>query len=126
MVMSVDGLTKLYYSIREVTELTGIEAHVLRFWEKEFSILRPRRGRSGNRTYKERDIKIILAIKDLLYNQKYTTQGAVEQLKQNREIWENQTLEEALQASKSEWVQLREMLLELQQLVSGKSPSDNH
>ena len=78
--MQPEGLKKLYYSIREVTDLAGVEAHVLRFWEKEFTLLRPRRGRSGNRTYKERDIKIVLAIKDLLYNQKYTTQGAVEQL----------------------------------------------
>lgn len=121
--MRAEGLKKLYYSIREVSEMTDVEPHVLRFWEKEFSLLRPRRGRSGNRTYKERDIKIILAIKDLLYNQKYTTQGAVEQLKQNREIWENRSLEEALQASKSDLQQLREMLMELRDLVSGKTPN---
>ncbi|MBT3603231.1 MAG: MerR family transcriptional regulator [Candidatus Latescibacteria bacterium] len=116
--MGADGLKKLYYSIREVSEMTGVESHVLRFWEKEFSLLRPRRGRSGNRTYKERDIKIILAIKDLLYKQKYTTQGAVEQLKQNKDIWEKQTLEDALMASKSGVAQLREMLLELRDLVA--------
>lgn len=121
--MRAEGLKKLYYSIREVSEMADVEPHVLRFWEKEFSLLRPRRGRSGNRTYKERDIKIILAIKDLLYNQKYTTQGAVEQLKQNREIWESRSLEEALQASKSDIQQLREMLLELRDLVSGKTPN---
>ena len=115
--MRAEGLKKLYYSIREVSDMTGVEAHVLRFWEKEFSMLRPRRGRSGNRTYKERDIKIIVAIKDLLYNQKYTTQGAVEQLKQNRDMWESQSLEEALQRSKSDLEQLREMLLELRDLV---------
>ena len=120
--MHAEGLKKLYYSIREVSELASVEAHVLRFWEKEFSLLRPRRGRSGNRTYKERDIKIILAIKDLLYNQKYTTQGAVERLKQNRQMWEDQSLEEAIQASKSDLEQLREMLLELRILVSGTAP----
>ena len=60
-------IKKLYYSIREVSERTGVEPHVLRFWEKEFSQLRPRRGGSGNRTYAERNLKVILAIKDLLY-----------------------------------------------------------
>jgi DNA-binding transcriptional MerR regulator len=120
--MPVEGLKKLYYSIREVSDMTGVESHVLRFWEKEFSLLRPRRGRSGNRTYKERDIKIILAIKDLLYKQKYTTQGAVEQLKQNRDMWEQLSLEDALRASKSDLEQLREMLLDLRDLVSGKAP----
>jgi DNA-binding transcriptional MerR regulator len=121
--MRSEGLKKLYYSIREVSDMSGVESHVLRFWEKEFSLLRPRRGRSGNRTYKERDIKIILAIKDLLYNQKYTTQGAVEKLKQSREMWENQSLDDALESSKSDLVALREMLLELRDLIDGKAPS---
>ncbi len=121
--MQPEGLKKLYYSIREVTDLAGVEAHVLRFWEKEFTLLRPRRGRSGNRTYKERDIKIVLAIKDLLYNQKYTTQGAVEQLKQNRNVWEQQSLEDAIRASNSDIEQLREMLLEVRDLVGGKPSS---
>ncbi|MDA0709914.1 MAG: MerR family transcriptional regulator [bacterium] len=121
--MRSESLKKLYYSIREVSDMSGVESHVLRFWEKEFSLLRPRRGRSGNRTYKERDIKIILAIKDLLYNQKYTTQGAVEKLKQSREMWENQSLDDALESSKSDLVALREMLLELRDLIDGKAPS---
>ena len=84
---------KLYYSIREVAKLTGVEAHVLRFWEKEFAMLRPRRGRSGNRTYKERDIQMIWAIKDLLWEQKYTIQGAVEQLKNDRSLWQDRPLD---------------------------------
>ena len=59
--MPPQGLKKIYYSIREVSEITGVEAHVLRFWEKEFPMLRPRRSRSGNRTYKDRDIEIVAA-----------------------------------------------------------------
>jgi len=123
--MPPSGLKKLYYSIREVTELTGVEAHVLRFWEKEFSPLRPRRGRSGNRTFKERDIKVILAIKDLLYAQKYTIQGAVERLKIDRSLWENQSLENASPSVENPLDELRQMLVELRQLIEGDSVPDD-
>ena len=118
------GIKKLYYSIREVSELTGIESHVLRFWEKEFSQLNPRRGRSGNRAYTERNIKVILAIKDLLYAQKYTIQGAVERLKIDRSLWENQSIEDATSNVENPLVELRRMLLELKQLIEGREASD--
>lgn len=122
--MQKDGLKKLYYTIREVTELTGVEAHVLRFWEKEFSQLRPRRGRSGNRAYKVKDIQMILAIKDLLYNQKYTIQGAAERLRNERELWESQSLDEAPPPVHNGLQELREMLLDLKQLVQGNSTQE--
>ena len=117
-------IKKLYYSIREVSELTGVESHVLRFWEKEFSQLNPRRGRSGNRAYTERNIKVILAIKDLLYAQKYTIQGAVERLKIDRSLWENQSIEDATSNVENPLVELRRMLLELKQLIEGEETSD--
>ena len=113
------SIKKLYYSIREVSELTGVESHVLRFWEKEFSQLNPRRGRSGNRTYTERNIKVILAIKDLLYAQKYTIQGAVERLKIDHSLWENQSIEGATSNVENPLVELRRMLVELKQLIEG-------
>ena len=118
------GIKKLYYSIREVSELTGVESHVLRFWEKEFSQLNPRRGRSGNRAYTERNIKVILAIKDLLYAQKYTIQGAVERLKIDRSLWENQSIEGATSNVENPLVELRRMLVELKQLIAGDKASD--
>ena len=118
------GIKKLYYSIREVSELTGVESHVLRFWEKEFSQLNPRRGRSGNRAYTERNIKVILAIKDLLYAQKYTIQGAVERLKIDRSLWENRSIEDAPSNVENPLVELRRMLLELRQLIEGEETSD--
>ena len=122
--MRPGGIKKLYYSIREVSELTGIESHVLRFWEKEFSQLNPRRSRSGNRAYTERNIKVILAIKDLLYAQKYTIQGAVERLKIDRSLWENQSIEDATSNVENPLVELRRMLLELRQLIEGEETSD--
>lgn len=117
--MRKDGLQKLYYSIREVTELTGVEAHVLRFWEKEISLLKPRRGRSGNRAYKERDIQIVFAIKDLLYNQKYTIQGASDRLRNERHLWEDQPVHTP--ASLPSLEELRQIALELKRLVDGEA-----
>lgn len=124
MSMHSSGIKKIYYSIREVSELTGIESHVLRFWEKEFSLLNPRRGRSGNRMYTERNIKIILAIRDLLYAQKYTIQGAAERLKIDRGLWENQSIENATPNIENPMIELRRMLLELKQLIAGEKVSD--
>jgi len=67
---------KLYYSIGEVSELTKLKSYVLRYWETEFSQLKPPKNRAGNRTYRQKDIDIILDIKDLLYNKKFTIEGA--------------------------------------------------
>lgn len=69
-------IKRLYYSIGEVSKLTGIEPYVLRYWEKEFEQLKPAKNKAGNRTYTNRDIKIILTIKRLLYEEGYTIAGA--------------------------------------------------
>ncbi len=70
------SIPKLYYSISEVSRLTGLEPYVLRYWETEFSELRPQKNRAGNRIYSNRDIKFILRIKELLREQRYTIEGA--------------------------------------------------
>lgn len=72
---------KLYFSISEVAELTGVKAHVLRYWESEFPDLRPKKNRAGNRSYREKDIRLVMLIRDLLYKQGFTIQGARLQLK---------------------------------------------
>lgn len=71
---------KTYYSIREVCELTALEPHVLRYWESEFPQLRPKKNRAGNRAYREKDIEIIMTIKNLLYEEQYTIPGAKKKL----------------------------------------------
>ena len=70
------GLKKLYYSISEVSKLTGLEQYILRYWETEFEQLKPQKNRSGNRIYTNKDIELILAIKKLLREKKYTLSGA--------------------------------------------------
>ncbi|MAR36638.1 MAG: transcriptional regulator [Candidatus Marinimicrobia bacterium] len=73
-------IKKLYYSIGEVSKMTDLKAYVLRYWETEFKQLKPPKNRAGNRTYRQNDIDLILFIKDLLYNKKFTIEGARTQL----------------------------------------------
>jgi DNA-binding transcriptional MerR regulator len=67
---------KAYYSISEVCAKTGLESHVLRYWETEFPQLRPKKNSAGNRAYRDKDIDIIRYIKYLLYEEQYTILGA--------------------------------------------------
>jgi DNA-binding transcriptional MerR regulator len=79
------ALRKLYYSISEVAEVVGVPPHVLRYWETEFSHLRPKKAKGGNRLYQERDIQKLQEIKNLLYEQKFTIAGAKVQLASKHE-----------------------------------------
>ena len=74
---------KMYYTIGEVSDLTGVKPHVLRYWETEFPSLRPKKNRAGNRSYSKSDIKSVLAIRDLLYKEKFTINGARKKLQEN-------------------------------------------
>ena len=74
--MAAEGIKKLYYSIGEVSEMMGLEAHVLRYWETEFEQLKPRKNRAGRRIYTAEDIAIVERIQHLLRTQKYTIEGA--------------------------------------------------
>ena len=71
---------KLYYSIREVAEMLDVEPYVLRFWEKEFPTLKPRKSQGGLRIYRQADIDELMVIKELLYTEKYTIEGAKRQI----------------------------------------------
>ena len=73
-------IKKLYYSISEVSKITGLKQYVLRYWETEFSQLKPPKNRAGNRTYRKKDIDIVHKIKDLLYKKKFTIEGARKQM----------------------------------------------
>jgi DNA-binding transcriptional MerR regulator len=75
------GIKKLYYSISEVSKITDLEQYVLRYWESEFESLKPAKNRAGNRIYTNRDIKLILYIKKLLRDERYTIEGAKQVLK---------------------------------------------
>jgi len=75
------AMKKLYYSISEVSRIIELEQYVLRYWETEFEMLRPAKNLAGNRVYTNKDIKLILYIKKLLREEKYTIEGAKQHLK---------------------------------------------
>jgi DNA-binding transcriptional MerR regulator len=88
--MGKGSVKKLYYSIGEVSRITELESHVLRYWESEFPRLKPQKNRAGNRTYRIRDIQLIFQIKKLLYEDKFTIEGAKQRLKSGVEGEPNQ------------------------------------
>ncbi|MGB6946574.1 MAG: MerR family transcriptional regulator [Bryobacteraceae bacterium] len=67
---------KLYFRIGEVSRLAGIKPYVLRFWETEFSSLGPKKSGKGHRLYRRKDVELVLEIKRLLYDNRYTIEGA--------------------------------------------------
>jgi len=79
-------IKKLYYSISEVSKLTEIEQYVLRYWETEFEQLKPQKNRAGNRIYTNKDIQLILYIKELLREKKYTIEGAKKILEDSTQL----------------------------------------
>lgn len=78
-----ESIKKLYYSITEAAKIVSEEQHVLRYWEREFSQLRPQKNRAGNRVYSQRDMAVLMLIRNLLREQRYTVAGAKEYLKHN-------------------------------------------
>lgn len=89
------SIKKLYYSISEVSKITSVEQYVLRYWETEFEQLKPQKNRAGNRIYTNKDIQLIMHIKSLLRERKYTIEGA-------RKILEDFSAENVLQVKEPE------------------------
>src|SRR3954469_23223027 len=67
---------KLYFKIGEVSELLGVEPYVLRYWESEFPVLSPKKSGTGHRLYRRKDVELLLRIKHLLYEKRFTFEGA--------------------------------------------------
>lgn len=101
MLMKDLSIKKLYYSISEVSKITGIEQYVLRYWETEFEQLKPQKNRAGNRIYTNKDIQLIIHIKNLLRERKYTIEGA-------KKILETYTPDKVLQINEPEKEQTEE------------------
>jgi len=78
-------LVKLYYRIGEVSEIVGVQPHVLRYWETEFRSIRPQKSSKGQRVYSRRDVEKLLRVKDLLRNQGFTIAGARKRLSDAQE-----------------------------------------
>ena len=107
---------KAYYSIGEVCDLTGLKAHVLRYWETQFELLHPTKNRAGNRVFRPKEIELILLVKHLLYEQKFTIDGARQRLLDMRKggeilsVGRDAADREFLTAMKQELQQVKEVL----------------
>lgn len=92
---------KLYFKIGEVCSLTGIKQHVLRYWEKEFSSIRPFRGPSKQRLYRRKDVETVFAIKKLLHEERYTIAGAKKHLAKGKKAEKEQLIRATTKATKA-------------------------
>ena len=104
---------KLYFKIGEVARLVGVKPYVLRYWETEFSILRPGKTRSRHRLYRRKDVETLLEIRRLLYAERYTIEGAKRRLREAGKLVAEETLRDPTLA------RLREELLELYAMLDG-------
>ena len=98
-------IKKLYYSIGEVSKMVDLKSYVLRYWETEFKQLSPPKNRAGNRTYRKKDIDLIISIKDLLYNKKITIEGARSMLG-SKKFSETPLLDKQLDTIKKELLEI--------------------
>lgn len=112
--MTENSGKKLFYSIGEISELTHIKPYVLRYWESEFDVLNPSKGKNGQRVFKEKDLEAILEIKELLYNEGYTIVGAKKKLREDRRNIESQ--KDLFSVSDAEY---RKFLTELKKELEG-------
>ena len=102
---------KLYYRIGEVSDIVGVEPHVLRYWETEFRSIRPQKSRKGQRIYSRRDVEKLITVKDLLYSHGFTIAGARKKLREGG-------AEPPAPAEQEEKVSARTRLLELRSEVA--------
>ena len=86
--MSAPHPVQEFFSIGEVCQLTDLKPHVLRYWESQFRFLNPAKNRSGNRVYQRREIELVMLVKQLLYTEKYTIDGARQKIDEYRKSGE--------------------------------------
>ena len=94
------GSEKPYYSIGEVCKLTGLEDHVLRYWETQFPSLRPIRNRAGNRVYRPKDLEHVRQLRYLLHERQYTIAGAKRRIEESRKAGVSLRGEEEAEAAR--------------------------
>ena len=102
-----------FFSIGDVCTLTDLKPHVLRYWESQFKFLHPAKNRSGNRVYQRREIELVMLVKQLLYTEKYTIDGARQKIDEYRKSGELRSVARAAldsQAVESMETELRSIL----------------
>ena len=115
--MEQDNPNKIFYRVGEVSQLVGVESYVLRYWEKMFPDLKPEKDESGQRVYTRSDIDMVLRIKNLLYEERYTIDGARKKLKEGTKI-ESKSKPESSEDAKELLVILRSVKNTLQDALA--------
>ena len=110
---------RLFYKIGEISSILEVEPHVLRYWETEFTFLKPRKNSTGQRIYTRKDLELVLQIKNLLYKEKYTIAGVRKKFGDNK-LKKNSVSMETIQGVKK---RLKEILDTLNRDVSSKKPT---
>jgi len=113
--MDVKIPDKLYFKIGEVSQLTGVKPHVLRYWESEFGSFRPVKSRNNQRLFRRKDIELVLRLKELLYKQGFTIAGARKKLQEPSSAESDDQLRLPLPSNSPQHLleELREELLKL-------------
>ncbi len=106
----IDELTKLYYSIGEVSEMFGVSNSLIRYWESEFSHLKPKKNRKGDRRYTKKDILVIKRIYSLVKDQGYTLEGANKAMKQKPKLSSQKKTIDRLKKLKASLMKLKKSL----------------
>ncbi|MGZ8718782.1 MAG: MerR family transcriptional regulator [Aeromicrobium sp.] len=119
--MSLPHLVQEFFSIGEVCALTDLKPHVLRYWESQFRFLNPAKNRSGNRVYKSREVELIMLVKNLLYTEKYTIEGARQRLDQFRRSGELRNAARAAMRYETV-VEIRSSLDDVLAVLEGREP----
>ncbi|MGD9365425.1 MAG: MerR family transcriptional regulator [Desulfobacteraceae bacterium] len=101
---------KLFFRIGEVSRIANVQPSVLRFWESEFPSIKPRRSDSGQRVYRRKDVELILTIKQLLYEKKFTIKGARRHLKFKSRSTQYGSKPDVIDEIRSELKQIRDLL----------------
>lgn len=115
---------KLFYRIQEVAKMTGLKPYVLRYWESEFKELAPEKDASEQRRYRQGDVEVILAIRKLLYEERYTIQGARKRLREELRRMRGQAPAEAVAAPILETAAEPEQLVLLPVPAPVQTPSE--
>jgi len=101
---------RMFYKIRDVAKIAGVKPHVLRYWESEFPVLNPQKNRNGQRVYTKKDMELVLEIKRLLHDEKYSIAGARQAIKKKKGGEEDSKSALALKMARNELSGLLELL----------------
>jgi DNA-binding transcriptional MerR regulator len=108
---------KLYFKIGEVAELLSVEPYVLRYWESEFPVLSPKKSGTGHRLYRRKDVELLLRIKHLLYEKRFTIEGARQSLQSEARAPKPQRVSKRVQAELFREDPLPEIRRELKEIL---------